>query len=92
MCNQDAAHNTNNSRFYLEQSKIGITYPRVQWRLQPSTLLCQGPPNRLHRGFLVVFFSSSANLPFKSDRIINLLIAVAVTEEEKEEEEEELAG
>ena len=29
----------------------------------------------------------NADLPFKSDRIINLLIAVALTEEEEEEEE-----
>ena len=80
MCNQDAAHNTNNSRFYLEQSKIGITYPRALWRPQPSTLLCQG----LQTGYIGVFFRN-ANLLFKSDRIINLLIAVALTEEEEEE-------
>ena len=91
MCIQDAARSINNSRFYLEQFKTGITYPRPLWRPQPSTLLCQGPPNRLHRwGFLsfffFFFFFRSANLPFKSDRIINLLIAVAVTEEEEEEE------
>ena len=81
MCNQDAAHNTNNSHFYLEQSKIGINYPRALWRPQPSTLLCQGPPNRLHR----FFFSGMPTSLSKSDRIINLLIAVAVTEEEEEE-------
>ena len=47
----------NNSRFYLEQSKIGITYPRPLWRPQPSTLLCQGPPNRLHSlGFVLFLF------------------------------------
>ena len=39
-------------------------------------------------GFLWVFFRN-ADLPFKSDIIINLLIAVALTEEEEEEEEEE---
>ena len=31
------------------------------------------------------FFFRNANLPFKSDRIVNLLIAVTVTEEEEEE-------
>ena len=68
--------------------KITSTYPRPLWRPQPSTLLCQGSPNRLHRwGFCVcVFFFRSANHPFKSDRIINLLIAVAVREEEEEED------
>ena len=70
--------------------KIGITYPRPLWRPQPSTLLCQGPPNRLHRWGFVVFFFRNANLPFKSDRIMNLLIAVAGTEEEKEEEDQNL--
>ena len=50
---------------------------------QPSTLLCQGPPNRLHSFLFVFFFFCNANLPFKSDRIINSLIAVAVTEEEE---------
>ena len=33
---------------------------------------------------LFVFFLRNANLPFKSDRIISLLIAVAVTEEEED--------
>ena len=47
--------NINNSRFYLEQSKIGITYPRPRWRPQPSTPLCQWPPNRLHSFCLFVF-------------------------------------
>ena len=66
MCSQDAARSINNSRFYLEQSKIGITYPRPLWRLQPSTLLCQGPPNRLNRwGFLFCFFSSQCQPPFQ---------------------------
>ena len=37
--------------------------------------------------FVVVVFFCNANLPFKSDRIVNLLIAVAVTEEEEEEED-----
>ena len=72
--------------FHHEQSTIGITYPRALWRPQPSTLSCQGPPNRLHSFccfFVVVFFS--ADLPFKSDRIINLLIAVSLTEDDEEE-------
>ena len=79
---QDAVHNNNNCHFYLKQSKIGITYPRALWRPQPSTLLCQGPPNRLHSCLFWVFFHN-ADLPFKSDRIINLLIAVALMEEEE---------
>ena len=37
--------------------------------------------------FFLLFVFRNANLPFKSDRIINLLIAVAVTEEEEEEED-----
>ena len=40
--------------------------------------------------FFCVFFFRSANLPFKSDRIINLLIAVAVMEEEEEEDNENI--
>ena len=39
-------------------------------------------------GLFVLFCFRSANLPVKSDRIINLLIAVAVTEDEEEEEED----
>ena len=63
MCSQDAARSINNSHFYLEQSKIGITYPRPLWRPQPSTLSCLGPPNRLHRFFF--FFSSQCQPPFQ---------------------------